>query len=137
MPIEECRRIMVDEGKPPICEKCGSLVKPNIVFFGEEMPPRFMNLIDGDANACDLLLVFGTSLLVMPVAGIPSWVSKECPRILFNREPAGGIGTGISKHLRKDLFLQGDCDDRVRQLCELAGWDTDLQDLVARNDDKS
>ena len=130
MDIEDCRKIMVDDGKPPECPKCGSLVKPNIVFFGEEMPSRFMEKIDGDTVACDLLLVFGTSLLVMPVAGIPSWVNRNVPRVLFNLEPAGGIGTGISKHLRKDLFLQGDCDDSVRSLCDLTGWGKDLEALI-------
>ena len=133
IPIEECQKTIVEEGMPPKCPRCGSLVKPDIVFFGEEMPSRFMELIDKDVEDCDLLLVFGTSLLVMPVAGIPSWVGKDCPRILFNREPAGGIGSGISKHLRQDLFLQGDCDDSVKSLCDLTGWKRDLEALIARN----
>ena len=130
MPIEDCRTIMVEEGKPPKCPECGSLVKPDIVFFGEEMPTRFMDLIDDDVANCDLLLVFGTSLLVMPVAGIPSWVSKTVPRVLFNLEPAGGIGSGISKHLRQDLFVQGDCDASVRSLCKLAGWSNEFEALI-------
>ena len=130
MPIEDCRAIMVEEGKPPKCPECGSLVKPDIVFFGEEMPTRFMDLIDGDVAKCDLLLVFGTSLLVMPVAGIPSWVSQTVPRVLFNLEPAGGIGSGISKHLRQDLFVQGDCDASLRSLCKLAGWSNEFEALI-------
>lgn len=131
MPIDDCFKIMVDEREPPFCPACGSLVKPDIVFFGEEMPSRFVKLIDGDTRDCDLLLVFGTSLLVMPVAGIPSWVARDCPRVLFNLEDAGGIGSGIAKHLREDLFLQGDCDESVRTLCELAGWGNDLKTLMA------
>jgi hypothetical protein len=32
-------KIMNDE--IPLCESCGSLVKPDIVFFGEQLPIRF------------------------------------------------------------------------------------------------
>jgi NAD-dependent SIR2 family protein deacetylase len=133
MPIEDCRKAMVGEGNAPVCQKCGSLVKPDIVFFGEEMPSRFQELIDKDMDHCDLLLVFGTSLLVMPVAGIPSWVAPICPRVLFNLEPAWGIGIGGGRGRRQqrdDLFLQGDCDDSVQTVCDLAGWKEDLETIT-------
>ena len=129
IPIENCRKAMVDKGKAPVCQECGSLVKPDIVFFGEEMPSRFMELIDKDMDGCDLLLIFGTSLLVMPVAGIPSWVAPSCPRVLFNLEPVGGIGRRTPK---RDLFLQGDCDDSVQTVCDLAGWKEDLETTTAK-----
>lgn len=127
MPIEDCYKAMVEEKTPPTCSDCGSLVKPDIVFFGEVMPGRFGELIDADMKDCDLLLVLGTSLMVMPVAGIPSWVSRECPRILINRESVGGIG--VNSWQTKDLFLKGDCDGSVQLLCELAGWAEELQEL--------
>jgi len=127
---EDCFQTMVNEGRPHECPECGSLVKPDIVFFGEEMPARFVELIDGDVDRCDLLLVLGTSLMVMPVAGIPSWVGRDCPRVLLNREAVGGIGT---RYAGRDLFLRGDCDDTVRRLCDLAGWTNDLEAARAKN----
>ena len=45
-------------------------VKPDIVFFGEGLPERFFALADSDFEACDLLLVMGTSLVVQPFAGL-------------------------------------------------------------------
>jgi NAD-dependent SIR2 family protein deacetylase len=133
MPIADCRTTMLDQKEPPKCPSCGGLVKPDVVFFGEELPSRFQQLIDRDTKECDLLLVFGTSLLVMPVAGIPSWVSRNCPRVLFNLEPAGGIGQSMLRN-RPDLFLQGDCDASVQTLCDLAGWKEDLERLVGTSD---
>ena len=136
MRFEECRKTIVDEGIAPMCHDCGSLVKPDIVFFGEEMPSRFQELIDKDMEECDLLLILGTSLMVMPVAGIPSWVSSNCPRILLNRELVGDIttSTGIFGEVgknTKDLFLKGDCDDSVRNLCDLTGWTDEIENLPA------
>ena len=131
MEASECQKTMVSQGKAPTCPSCGSFVKPDIVFFGEELPKRFQRLVDSDVEECDLLLVIGTSLLVMPVAGIPSWVRKDCPRVLLNRELVGQFAyPGLSD---RDLYLEGDCDDAVLNLCGLAGWSQDLQDSHMNN----
>jgi len=134
MSIEDCRKTIIIEGSVPICTACGSLVKPNIVFFGEKMPSRFQELISKDMEECDLLLILGTSLLVTPVADIPSWVSSNCPRILLNRELVGDFigrsgGDGASSN---DLFLQGDCDDSVQKICDLANWREEMETLRSR-----
>uniref|UniRef100_A0A671V2D6 NAD-dependent protein deacetylase n=1 Tax=Sparus aurata TaxID=8175 RepID=A0A671V2D6_SPAAU len=93
----------------PKCDKCNSLVKPDIVFFGENLPVRFftsmkMNVLQHlcrnklfspllcacqDFPRCDLLIVMGTSLQVQPFAGLVGRVSKSCPRLLINMEKAG------------------------------------------------
>ena len=39
-------------------------MRPDVVLFGEALPERFWSHISGDFAACDLLLVFGTSLAV-------------------------------------------------------------------------
>jgi NAD-dependent SIR2 family protein deacetylase len=124
MDIEACRRKIVDELEVPQCNECGSHVKPDIVFFGEELPPRFQQLVDDDTAKADLVIVIGTSLLVMPVAGIPSWVPRECPRVLLNRELVGDFRLGQPR----DIFVQGECDDGARKICSLAGWQDLLED---------
>ena len=48
--------------------KYGGLVKPDIVFFGEQLPPRFFRQLQTDLPRCDLLIVMGTSLAVQPFA---------------------------------------------------------------------
>jgi NAD-dependent SIR2 family protein deacetylase len=120
MKIEDCRHSVVEKKEVPICNQCGSYVKPDIVFFGEELAPRFGQLVDSDTDQADLLLVMGTSLMVMPVAAIPSWVRRDCPRILLNRERVGNF----MKLQSRDVFLEGDCDDGVRIICQLTGWET-------------
>ncbi len=78
-------------GKPaiPKCTACGSTSKPDIVFFGEELPERFIKCSKADFPKCDLLIVSGTSLLVMPFAGLINRVPKTCRRVVINRESVG------------------------------------------------
>jgi NAD-dependent deacetylase sirtuin 2 len=52
----------------PTCGKCNSVVKPDIVFFGENLPQKFFDRVEADLKACDLLIVMGTSLTVQPFA---------------------------------------------------------------------
>mmetsp|Transcript_33352 Transcript_33352/g.49067 ORF Transcript_33352/g.49067 Transcript_33352/m.49067 type:complete len:176 (-) Transcript_33352:1578-2105(-) len=124
--IEKCKSYMLDQGVAPVCEDCNEgIVKPDIVFFGEELPERFVSYVEKDCDKCDLLLVLGTSLQVYPVAGIPKLVN--CPTILMNREDVGtDFWTGNSNI---DVFEQGDCDESVRKICELVGWLEELEEL--------
>lgn len=51
-------------------------MKPDIVFFGENLPEQFHRAMKYDKNEVDLLIVIGSSLKVRPVALIPSkWLS--------------------------------------------------------------
>jgi NAD-dependent SIR2 family protein deacetylase len=71
----------------PRCTKCHAVVKPDITFFGESLPERFARCLKVDVQACDLLLVMGTSLQVYPVGALPDQVPRDVPRVLFNRDP--------------------------------------------------
>jgi NAD-dependent SIR2 family protein deacetylase len=129
---KECQQSFMNGSVYP-CPKCGSPVKPEVVFFGEELPMRFQDLIDDDVDSCDLLIVMGTSLLVAPVATIPRWVGKNVPRVLINRELVGDFRTQAA--IRKaaldkeglppirDVFVEGDCDDAVRVFSQAIGHD--------------
>ena len=44
-------------------------VKPNIVFFGEQLPQRFFDEAEIECLFSDLLICMGTSLEVYPFAG--------------------------------------------------------------------
>lgn len=43
---------------------CGGLIKPDIVFFGENLPARFFTSAINDFPKCELLVIIGTSLVV-------------------------------------------------------------------------
>jgi len=57
---EECKRIIVEEKRPPPCQNCGGHVKPDIVFFGESLPTVFHRNVRKDTKNADLLIVMGT-----------------------------------------------------------------------------
>ncbi|KAG8435254.1 hypothetical protein GDO86_013270 [Hymenochirus boettgeri] len=90
----------------PRCPRCSTeeplaIMKPDIVFFGENLPEQFHRAMKYDKNEVDLLIVIGSSLKVRPVALIPSSI-LEVPQILItgNQLP----------HLHFDIELLGDCD---------------------------
>jgi len=55
-----------------ICSECGGPVKPDVVLFGELLPPEAMAEAEALAERADLMLCVGSSLEVFPVAGLPS-----------------------------------------------------------------
>lgn len=58
--------------EPPACEACGGMLKPDIVFFGESLPPAMDGAMEA-AKDCDVVLVAGTSLAVL--TGL--WVVRQ------------------------------------------------------------
>ena len=56
---------------PPPCPVCGARLRPNVVWFGEYLPPAALELSQAAFSAADLALVIGTSSLVEPAASLP------------------------------------------------------------------
>jgi NAD+-dependent protein deacetylase sirtuin 2 len=138
----------------PRCSTCQQVLRPDVTFFGEPLPMEFGQSSMIDLPSCDLLLVLGTSLVVYPVASLPSMVSPSAVRVLFNREPTGCFqflqpgnvisstqeqssepGKGQPGTLQgtpqvetssyRDVFFQGSCDVGARQFIrELQEEDT-------------
>lgn len=48
----------------PACERCGGLLKPDVVFFGESVPPARVAAARAALQECDAMLVAGSSLMV-------------------------------------------------------------------------
>ncbi|ORC87668.1 putative silent information regulator 2 [Trypanosoma theileri] len=76
-------------GNVPHCAKCGGVVKPDVVFFGEGLPDTFLHALRSVEEA-ELLLIMGTSLQVHPFAQLALGVRHNVPRVLFNLERVGG-----------------------------------------------
>lgn len=73
--------IMNDE--VPKCSSCeDAVIKPSIVFFGEDLPGRFKQMCEVDFSMCDLLIIMGTSLKVQPFASLINKVKSTTPRLL-------------------------------------------------------
>jgi len=67
------KRVMKE--KIPKCHKCGGLIKPDIVFFGEAV--KGIREAAEIASKSDLLLVIGTTLTVYPAAAIPDVAKRK------------------------------------------------------------
>jgi NAD-dependent deacetylase len=57
--------------RPPRCAKCQSLMRPDVVLFGENLPRGAFEAAHAGASACDVCLIIGTSAIVYPAAALP------------------------------------------------------------------
>ncbi|KKY13365.1 putative cytochrome p450 [Diplodia seriata] len=130
---DDAMREHIRSMEPPRCrrEGCDGLVKPKIVFFGEQLPAAFFDARDAPAEA-DLCVVMGTSLSVQPFASLPNFVGDACPRVLINKEQVGSLGARPD-----DVLLLDDCDAGVRRLADACGWLDELEALWAQTAPKA
>ena len=61
----------LEHGSVPLCPNCGHVLKPDLVLFGEQLPVRTWLKAQEASKSCDLMIVAGSSLEVLPVAGLP------------------------------------------------------------------
>lgn len=122
---EDLMKTAISKAEVPHCltPQCNGLVKPDIVFFGEQLPEEFHNNRTLP-SAADLCIVMGTSLSVQPFASLPSFCEEGVPRVLVNLEHVGGLGSRAD-----DVLILGDCDAGVRKLVTALGWESDLENL--------
>jgi NAD-dependent deacetylase len=55
----------------PRCPSCSSILKPDLILMGEQLPAKTWLLAQEACKKCDLMIVAGSSLEVLPVAGLP------------------------------------------------------------------
>ncbi len=133
----------------PTCTECNGIVKPDIVFFGENLPDRFHILPHRDFKQCDLLIIMGTSLTVQPFASLIDYVSDNCVRLLINRDKVGKISSGFLRSMifgeglcfdlpgnRRDVAYEGDCDEGCLFLADQLGFGDELRELVKKEHEK-
>ncbi|CAH8635469.1 unnamed protein product [Heterobilharzia americana] len=126
-----------------------------LYFFGEDMPKIFYKNLSSDFSNCDLLIIMGTSLTVLPFCALIHRVGTDVPRLYINREFNNGttdsalssfimrfMVAGFKKNYlkcgepdnKRDVFWLGNADDGAVKLCELLGWKSDLLRLKEENE---
>ena len=70
----------------PHCDKCGDIVKPDVVLYEEQLNEDTINRSISAIMTCDVLIVVGTSLSVYPAAGFIRYFKGEYI-IVINKEP--------------------------------------------------
>jgi NAD-dependent deacetylase len=72
---------------PPRCG-CGGLLRPDVVWFGEALPPEALQEASDFAESCDVFLVVGTSVVVQPAASLPTIARRRGAYVVeVNLEP--------------------------------------------------
>jgi len=61
----------------PKCDKCGSLLRPGVVWFGEMLPPDVLERAMREVEKADVIIVAGTSAVVQPAASLPLIVKRN------------------------------------------------------------
>jgi NAD-dependent deacetylase len=61
---------------PPLC-KCGNMLRPDVVWFGESLPQDVWQKAMNYASRCDLMIVVGTSLVVSPANTLPIYAQQN------------------------------------------------------------
>lgn len=77
----------LDRQLPPIC-KCGGMLKPDTVFFGEQLPQDALREAQLISQRCDVFLVLGSSLVVYPAAHLPILAKQNNAKLaIINIDP--------------------------------------------------
>ena len=61
---------------PPLC-KCGNMLRPDVVWFGEPLPQNVWQNAINFASQCDLMIIVGTSLVVSPANTLPLYAKQN------------------------------------------------------------
>jgi NAD-dependent deacetylase len=105
------------EGRlPPLCRKCGGVVKLDTVHFGEPIPEDIAALSVEEVNKCDLMLICGTSAVVYPFAGLPVLLRQgqggtAAVIIEINAEP-----TSLTRQHISDYLIRGKTGEILPQI---------------------
>ncbi|UCF19723.1 MAG: NAD-dependent deacylase [Gemmatimonadota bacterium] len=97
VPIADCDGPL----SPPGCPFCGSPVRPDVVWYGEMLPPGVLERAERLARSCDVMLVVGTSGMVQPAAGLPLVARSSGATVVEVNTDPSHLTTQV------DVFLQG------------------------------
>ncbi|KAM4572181.1 NAD-dependent protein deacetylase sirtuin-3 [Odontesthes bonariensis] len=125
-PAEEAKDAIIN-GNIPTCSFCAATVKPDVVFFGEDLPQKYFLHIN-DFPKADLLIIMGTSLQIEPFASLVNTVRSTVPRLLLNRHTVGPFERIPLR--RGDHMELGDLVDTVQRFAEMLGWSSEIEELM-------
>ena len=96
----------------PLC-KCGELLRPDVVWFGEALLQDVWEYAMDTARDCDLMIVVGTSLAVSPANMLPSY-AKQNNAILVEVNPDN---TEMSSYM--DVIIRKKSADALPELLSI------------------
>jgi len=109
-------------------EDCEGPVKPEITFFGEGLPEKFMTALEKNfGGKTDLLIVIGTSLAVGPF-NMTVDIVGDCPKVLINMENTDSSGYDFddAKNYPERIIIKGRSQTTVQEISDHCGWKDEL-----------
>jgi NAD-dependent deacetylase len=85
--------------EPPRCPQCDSLVRPDVVWFGEMLPPGALEKAVALAHQAEVMLVVGTSGMVQPAASLPLVAAKAGARVIEINPDETPLTPAVDLHL--------------------------------------
>jgi NAD-dependent deacetylase len=105
-------KAFIEQGVLPRCSDCGGLMKPDAILFGEQLPQQAWYDAQRDSRQCDLMLVAGSSLEVLPVAGLPMQaIDRGAHLVILNN-------TSTYIDVRADVTIQEDLAEIIPKVAE-------------------
>ncbi|MFR5356075.1 MAG: NAD-dependent protein deacylase [Clostridia bacterium] len=101
-------RYMLESKGIPKCEKCGGIIKPDVVLYEEGLDDATMRGAIRAINHADVLIIGGTSLTVYPAAGLIDYYNGN-KLVLINKSVT-------PMDSRADLLVQGPIGEIFSQL---------------------
>jgi NAD-dependent deacetylase len=101
---------LLETADAPLCPECGAVLKPDVVFFGEQLPVAAIDRAYALAREAGLLLVVGSALEVWPVAELPVVTQGAGGSVaIVNRGP-----TAMDE--RADLRIEGSAGETLERV---------------------
>lgn len=85
---------------PPHCPRCGGLLRPDVVWFGEQLPEQAFVTAIGAAANCDLFFSIGTSGLVEPAASLTQLARRMGATIAIINLDVAPLAEGKLYHVK-------------------------------------
>ncbi len=98
---------------PPKCPYCSSLLRPDVVWFGEPLDPEIWDRAVNEASKADAILVIGTSGVVYPAAYIPLIVKERGGKVIEVNISESGITPYA------DVFIKEKASKALRDIVRL------------------
>lgn len=96
------REAYFNDGIIPHCEQCSTPLKPDVILFGEQLPVRTWLKAQEYCKNCEAMIVAGSSLEVLPVAGLPMRAIDHGANLIIINQSETYID------IRADVVLSGD-----------------------------
>ncbi len=96
----------------PYCEACGSILKPDVILYDEQLPFQTWMKAEAATRHCDVILVVGTSLEVMPSAQLPNLALEHGAHLIIVNHTETYLDT------RADVVIHADVADVLPRIAE-------------------